>query len=497
MVATASSRLVFRADGNPRIGLGHVMRLLALADILGEQYQTVFVVQEPWPELLQLLRATCNEVVEAPPMPYEGEPAWLAQQVLQPTDVLVLDGYGFEYNYQQVLRPHVARLVYIDDLHTFPQAADLIINPAGGISAKDYELRQPGARVLSGPRYAPLRPAFQQAAQQATAEAPSAHTVLVCLGGADPTQQTQRITHMLLELEPIRQVHAVVGSAFAGWEALQNWANDQPRLLLHRNLGAAELCTLMQQCGTAVCSPSTISYEYCAAGGGLLFVQPVADNQHDIDLFLRSSGLALPFHAATNVLTSPEAGRLSEQMRLAQRRQFDGLAPQRLRQAFAALQLPARAFGLRQVTAADSDLLFSWSNDPTVRQFSFNPNPIGRAEHEAWFASRLGNPETVLLIAEDAATNSPQGLIRFALAGPDATLSYQIAAEHRGRGLSAPLLVAGTEAVQQLQPQVKRVLGHVQLRNEASLKSFRRAGFTELSEAEASHPESVTFAWVF
>ncbi|AYA36686.1 UDP-2,4-diacetamido-2,4,6-trideoxy-beta-L-altropyranose hydrolase [Hymenobacter oligotrophus] len=497
MAAPASPRLVFRADGNPRIGLGHVMRLLALADILGQQYPTVFVVQEPWAELMQLLRAACDEVVEAPPMPYEGEPAWLAQQVLQPTDVLVLDGYGFEFNYQQAVRPHVARLVYIDDLHSFPQAADLILNPAGGISAKDYELRQPGAQVLSGPRHAPLRPVFQQAAQQPTPTDASAHTVLVCLGGADPTQQTQRITHMLLELEPIQQVHAVVGSAFAGWDALQSWANDQPRLLLHRNLGAAEMCALMQQCGTAVCSPSTISYEYCAAGGGLLFVQPVADNQHDIDLFLRSSGLALPFHAATNVLTSPEAGRLAEQMRHAQRRQFDGLAPQRLHQAFAALLLPAPTFRLRLATAADSDLLFAWSNDPTVRQFSFNPNPIERAEHDVWFTSRLNNPEAVLLIAEDDATHTALGLIRFAIAGTEATLSYQIAAEHRGRGLSAPLLAAGTEALHQLRPQVQRVLGHVQLRNEASLKSFRRAGFAELPTAAATHPESLTFAWVY
>ncbi|UYZ60584.1 UDP-2,4-diacetamido-2,4,6-trideoxy-beta-L-altropyranose hydrolase [Hymenobacter latericus] len=496
-MAAASSRLVFRADGNPRIGLGHVMRLLALADTLGEQYPTVFVVQEPWPELLQLLRATCNEVVEAPPMPYEGEPAWLAQQVLRPTDVLVLDGYGFEYTYQQAVRPHVARLVYIDDLHGFPQAADLIINPAGGISAKDYELRQPGARVLTGPRYAPLRPAFQQAAQQAAPEAPPAHTVLVCLGGADPTHQTQRIAHLLLGLEPIRQVHAVVGSAFVGWEALQSWAHDQPRLLLHRNLGAAEMCALMQQCGTAVCSPSTISYEYCAAGGGLLLVQPVADNQHDIDLFLRSSGLALPFHAAANVLTSPEADRLAQQMRQAQRRQFDGLAPQRLRQAFATLQLPAPAFRLRLATPADSDLLFGWSNDPAVRQFSFNPNPIARAEHDAWFAGRLASPEAVLLIAEDAATSRPLGLIRFAVDGPDATLSYQIAAEYRGRGLSAALLAAGTGALHQLQPQVRRVLGHVQLGNEASLRSFRRAGFAELGADEATPPESVTFAWVY
>jgi UDP-2,4-diacetamido-2,4,6-trideoxy-beta-L-altropyranose hydrolase len=41
------SRIVLRADGNSRIGLGRVIRSLALAQMLDEVFECVFAIQEP------------------------------------------------------------------------------------------------------------------------------------------------------------------------------------------------------------------------------------------------------------------------------------------------------------------------------------------------------------------------------------------------------------------------------------------------------------------
>ncbi|GGF13931.1 UDP-2,4-diacetamido-2,4,6-trideoxy-beta-L-altropyranose hydrolase [Hymenobacter cavernae] len=488
------TRLIFRADGNPRIGLGHVMRLLALAEILRERFACIFVIQEPSPEVAAQLRSVCEEVIEMLPQPAAGEPAWLRQHVLRPSDMLVLDGYGFELNYQEAVRPLVARLICLDDLHAFPFAADLVLNPAGGVTREQYDLRRPGARLLAGPAYAPLRAAFCQI-DQSSAGAASAATILVCLGGADPTHQTQQVAAALLQLPATEHIHAVVGSAYAGWEGLQSWAQDQARLTLHRNLPAANLGRLMQQCGAAVCSSSTISYEYCAADGGLLFLLPTATNQHDLDYFLRSAGLGLPYASAANVLTSPEAGRIGEQLRHTQRRYFDGRSAQRLRQEFAALTLPDFSLTLRPATAADSEQLFQWANEPAVRQYSFNPNSVTRAEHEQWFQDRLSDPNAFLVIAEDPATHQPAGLIRFSVADTEATLSYLLASDYRGRGLASGLLVSGTRQLLQQFPTVRRVLGHVQTVNLASIRAFERAGFHNLSFPETQVADSLTFSW--
>lgn len=488
------TRLVLRADGNPRIGLGHVMRLLALADILRGRFEAVFVIQEPDAVLLSQLRESCSAVVEMPAQPAGGEPAWLAHHLLRPADILVLDGYGFEFSYQEAVRPYVARLVCLDDLHAFPFAADLVLNPAGGISAADYDLRQPGARLLSGPAFAPLRAAFRPDSSSQPVASPS--SVLVCLGGADPTHQSQRVAAALLTLPSVGQVQLVVGSAYTGWESLSQWAEHEANVTLHQNLPPSALAELMQRCGAAVCSPSTISYEYCAAGGGLLFLLPTAANQHDLQAFLLSAGMALPYTSAPNVLTSPEVVRIAEQLRAAQHKQFDGHAPTRLQQAFVALGLPPSPFSLRLVTAADATQLLAWTNEPTVRQASFNPQPVSAEFHERWLNARLSDPYALLLLAEEAATGAPVGLIRFSIAQDDATLSYLLDPAYRGRGWAALLLALGTAHLAQTYPQVRRIVGHVQGHNQASLRAFERAGYALLPGPLSGEPDSVTFAWL-
>ncbi|GAB3824516.1 UDP-2,4-diacetamido-2,4,6-trideoxy-beta-L-altropyranose hydrolase [Hymenobacter jeollabukensis] len=493
-------RLVLRADGNPRIGLGHVMRLLALADMLRPDFRTTFVIQEPSAELLALLTAAVDEVVEMTAQPAAGEPAWLAQHVLQPDDILILDGYGFEYNYQQDVRPHVARLVCLDDLHSFPSAANLVINPAGGVSAADYDLRQPGARLLSGPAYAPLRPAFLAAAASAAKRQPAEpDTILICLGGADPSQQTQRVAEALLALASVRQVNAVVGSAYQGWDALQQWATDQPRLLLHRNLAAADLVALMQLCGAAVCAPSTVSYEYCASGGGLLFTQPLADNQRGIDRFLREQGLALPYHSAANVLTSGEAARVAERMRLAQHQHFDGRVAERIRRAFAELAAadspaeqgavatsaasPSTAapdgLTIRRATADDARLYFDWANDPAVRRNAVHTEPIEWEGHVGWFGRRLADSAAYLYVLEQDGT--PVGQVRIEFDGEHVAASgiidYSVDAAWRGRGLGTAILHRALQQLRQDRAGDWTVVGQVKPQNEASARVFERLGF--------------------
>ncbi|MET4105250.1 UDP-2,4-diacetamido-2,4,6-trideoxy-beta-L-altropyranose hydrolase [Hymenobacter sp. UYP22] len=488
------ARLLFRADGNARIGLGHVMRLLALAEILRPDFpEQLFLIREPDEALVQQLTAAGVIVQALPNQPLPEEAAYLVRHLLHPTDVLVLDGYDFRYEYQNTVRGCLARLIYLDDLHAYPLAADLVLNPAGGLTLRQYQMRQPGARLLSGPAYAPLRAAFRTSA--APTSAPNPATVLVCLGGADPTHQTQRVAAELLALPAVHRVHVVVGSAYVGWESLQTWAPEHPRLTLHRNLPAPELAALMRQCGAAVCSASTVSYEYCAAGGGLLLLLPTADNQHDIDHYLRGAGLARPFTAAANILTSPEASRLAFSMQLAQRQVFDGQAPARLRQEVRALLLPPPPFYLRPVQPTDSNQLLSWTNEPTVRQFSFNPNPVSRSDHEQWLAARLQDPNALLLLAQDAATGRPAGLIRYAVNGEEATLSYLLDAEFRGRGLAPLLLLAGTRRVLEHFSAVRRVVGHVQQINTASVRAFERAGY-RLAATPPPAPASVTFTWL-
>jgi UDP-2,4-diacetamido-2,4,6-trideoxy-beta-L-altropyranose hydrolase len=156
-------RLILRADGNAHIGLGHVMRVLALAEMAPLGVERLFVVRPGLPSATRTELVASNfTVIEIPAEANTSEADWLVQRLLLDTDVVVLDGYEFDFSYQTTIRQSIAFLIYIDDLIAFPQAADIVINPAGGIVADAYDLRRPDARVLSGPAWAPLRGPFRQ-----------------------------------------------------------------------------------------------------------------------------------------------------------------------------------------------------------------------------------------------------------------------------------------------------------------------------------------------
>ncbi|QKG52778.1 GNAT family N-acetyltransferase [Hymenobacter sp. BRD67] len=170
----------------------------------------------------------------------------------------------------------------------------------------------------------------------------------------------------------------------------------------------------------------------------MLLLRPTAENQQDLDHFMRSAGLALPYTTAANVLTADEAPRLAAQLRQAQRHYFDGLAPRRLRQEFTALLLPTAPLRLRPVQPEDSAQLLAWTNDPATRRQSFAPELVPPDRHEAWLAGQLAAPDRhLLLLAEMSDTGAAAGLIRFTVstaneAGITATLSYSLGPDYRG-----------------------------------------------------------------
>ncbi|MGI4762874.1 MAG: UDP-2,4-diacetamido-2,4,6-trideoxy-beta-L-altropyranose hydrolase [Janthinobacterium lividum] len=262
-----SRRLVFRADGNATIGLGHLVRLLSLAEILRGLAPGVFVVRAPTAAVAQLVQEAGWALQALPAgQPLALEANWLASRFLQPDDVVLLDGYEFDSAYQQRLRQQASALVYIDDLRAWPVAADVLINHSPGVALANYQAPAV-TQLLLGPAFSLLRPPFLAAAAlpQPAAAITSA---VVCFGGADPLGLTARTLAALLALPPVQRVSLVVGGAFGDADALHALMAGHPNRLirLHRNVGAAELVGLLQAHDVAVVPASTVLIEALVLG---------------------------------------------------------------------------------------------------------------------------------------------------------------------------------------------------------------------------------------
>lgn len=376
-------QLLFRADGNSTIGLGHVVRSLALVEMLQTYYECYFAIQDPSEAILQQIQASGCSVIKLPATTdYVSEAENLAQSYADQFSAIILDGYQFLTAYQETLR-RFFKIICIDDLHSIHFVADAIVNPAGDINPDNYS-KENYSKLYSGPAYALLRQPFLKAATN-NRSLPTEPRIFLNLGGADPENYTAQIIEQLLPNPEKCRIEVVIGSAYHHQISLKELVRNNPdKIIIHQQLSALDMCQLMQTCSLAILPPSTVAYEWCSVGGPLFLIR-TAVNQKNMENFLLQNELAQPYSQLNTLLPEvlTNGSYFSEQLNK-QRLYFDGQSPARLRQVVDQL-FYAQLLQLRSAQANDLQLLFGWINDPVVRQFSLNPEPVPFTTHSTWF----------------------------------------------------------------------------------------------------------------
>jgi perosamine synthetase len=144
---------------------------------------------------------------------------------------------------------------------------------------------------------------------------------------------------------------------------------------------------------------------------------------------------------------------------------------------------------LREVTAADARLLFSWRNLPEIVALGSLNRTVSWEEHERWFAGVVAERERMVRIVET--DGAPVGQIRFDREGEadrNAVVSIYLLQPHKGQGLGVEALRRGCLEVFARWP-IARVLAFVRAANQASLSAFAKAGFVGTSDDVAHVPE--------
>lgn len=321
-------RVYFRADGNAKMGLGHVFRSLALAEMLAQDFHCTFIIRQPLPILRQQILEICDELLELPTSDTLSEAKYLTTHHLESDDIIVLDGYHFTTDYQQVIKNTGTKVVCIDDIKSYHFVADAVINHAGGLTPMDYSTADDTVLFL-GLEYALLRQPFRVAAAHRQSVGNTEH-LFICLGGADPKNDTLAVLQHCEKIDAIVQIHLVLGGAYLHENALKDYlSSSNLRITIHRNLDAEQMVALMQQCGTAITPPSTIAYEYLSVGG-TLFLKVIADNQLNINRYFLETGLAFSFEKDFMKIKNEQIEKALEQQRIA----FDGQTQARYLELF-------------------------------------------------------------------------------------------------------------------------------------------------------------------
>jgi spore coat polysaccharide biosynthesis predicted glycosyltransferase SpsG len=192
------------ADCGGGVGLGHLERMLALAESLRPHLEVSVLLPEGDAALGKRVTERGFPSIEAPGGTAERVAAAVATSPA--ADIVVLDGYVFDVALQRRLRTR-APLTVVDDLQ-LPADCDLAVNPSPG----GESLRPAGADAfLGGVAYALMRASFLGARAIAVRHGRPRRTVLVSTGATDLNGIGERVTTELLESDATLEVIRVVG----------------------------------------------------------------------------------------------------------------------------------------------------------------------------------------------------------------------------------------------------------------------------------------------
>jgi len=194
-------------------------------------------------------------------------------------DALVFDSYALAADDHRAIAKDRPTLV-IDDLANRPLAADLVLDSGPARATNDYAgLVPPDAKLLLGPSYAPVRPAFsalREAALARRAERPPAHRILVSLGLTDVGGITGRVVALLRPIAGEAKLDIVLGGGAPSLPDLWAVAADDPRLELH--VDTQHMPELIFDADLAIGAGGSTTWERCVLALPALTLI-LADNQ--------------------------------------------------------------------------------------------------------------------------------------------------------------------------------------------------------------------------
>ncbi|QOZ52009.1 UDP-2,4-diacetamido-2,4,6-trideoxy-beta-L-altropyranose hydrolase [Bradyrhizobium sp. CCBAU 53338] len=478
--------IAFRADADPVIGGGHVVRCLTLATEMQQRgAEIIFVCATGTADAVPALARSGIALLEADKNDWNA--ALLGgKHAGTHIDLIVVDSYRLGEPFEHALRQHACPILVIEDAPSRPHDCDMLVDMTLNRSSHDYAGLVPAhCRVLAGASYTLLRSVFGELRAGSLARrtaVPKLSSLFISLGLTDIGGQTAVIARSLLALENIARIIVVTGPIAPSLDVIVALREASNRIEVH--VDPPEIAELMASTDVAVGTPGTSSWERCCLGlPSILFV--VAANQQDNARALERAGAArvvtpgpdLP-QAISRILSElslhlDELARMSRQAASV----CDGNGVQRVAAAIDELALPKRAgtLTLRRAAVEDARRLWLWRNDPGTRALFGDTRAVPWDTHSAWFASRLADPTTLIFILE--LDGRPCGNVRFhtELTGT-ATVSIALARHIRGQGHGAGALVlACREAFRQ--GFCERIEARVKRENLASQRTFLKSGF--------------------
>lgn len=487
-------RFAIRADASPKIGGGHVMRCLALAEAArAAGHEVIFLcadvaghlgarISDNGFEVLWLTpgaEAHAEETVETWRAMPVAEDAQHAAALLAntPPDWIILDHYGLGGAWVKSIRQRMPclRIMALDDLDAEPLFADLLLNPA----AFDQPHRQPQLGMLKGPDYALLRPEFAALRPAALARRNTPpHKVLILPGMMDAGGLAPAALTALKDF-PDLSAEVIMGASSQSLAAVEAMAKTRPEVSLV--LDAKDMAARMRDADLCIGAGGGTAWERCCLGLPSVTIA-VSDNQRPGIDRLSKAGAAVGL--GPEALTNPAL--ISEALKtlMADAAGYSEKAAALCDGQGAARVVAALSGQLRPLTETDIQTVFDWRNQSHIRAASLTTAPLVWDDHLAYLTGIITHPgDRLWRIYQEAGHDL--GLVNARPEGDGIwRWGFYIGAAGAPNGAGRRMLIAFLRLLLE-QPDLQEIRATVRRENTKSITLHKTLGFSLCSDTSA------------
>ncbi|MCJ8339785.1 MAG: UDP-2,4-diacetamido-2,4,6-trideoxy-beta-L-altropyranose hydrolase [Pseudomonadales bacterium] len=309
---------VIRADASEKIGLGHVMRCLAMAEWAQSCDIQAVLLSRAIPDALipklQELSVTAIKLPEChcvTSKPSYSHSHWLTGTEIQDADnsltvieqqikeraskplFIMVDHYALGAPWEKKLAGF-ASILAIDDLSDRPHYCSWLIDQTFGKSRDNYaDLVNTACDIKTGPEFALLRTEFKNLSDSFKRKAPLADKalrVLITLGGGDADNVTGQVLGLLSQTSIVKNlfITVIVGGANPHLKQLRQ-QSELMKCQVKIIVNSQAMAKLMTEHDICIGAAGSTSWERCTLGLPTLNLV-LAENQQKIAVNLDKVG---------------------------------------------------------------------------------------------------------------------------------------------------------------------------------------------------------------
>lgn len=294
-------KIAIRVDSSLLVGSGHLMRCLTLAEKIKSKInaEIIFISRDLEKNINYMVEKQGFELHILPKIEINnkliGYEQWLTvtqqedaeevKEILQKqqVDLIIIDSYAIDYNWENIVRPCVKKIMIIDDLANRKHDCEILLdqNYYKNMHLRYENLLPVYCKKLLGPQNTILRKEFvQEKIKMRNINNLEVKRILVSFGGSDPSNETLKSMIALRNIERQNiKVDVVVGGSNNNKECIEKFCKENKNFFIHYQIDY--MAKLMSLADISIGAGGITTLERCYMMLPSIVIS-LAENQNEI-----------------------------------------------------------------------------------------------------------------------------------------------------------------------------------------------------------------------